>query len=188
MLSAKQKRFCEEYLIDLNCTQAAIRAGYSPKTAYAIGEENLKKPDVWKTVRQMMDERSARTEITADQVLRELWSIANDDIKNYLTFKPIVVATTQDADGKLVEHHAIDVAIKDSTKINTRNIAEVSVGKDGQFKFKLYCRDTALVNVGKHLGMFKDKLEITTHEEVDVSKLTPEEQLEYLKLCKKARA
>ena len=45
-MTAKQKRFCDEYLIDLNATQAAIRAGYSPKTAYSIGDENLKKPEL----------------------------------------------------------------------------------------------------------------------------------------------
>ncbi len=45
-LTEKQKRFCEEYLVDLNATQAAIRAGYSKKSAYSIGEENLKKPKI----------------------------------------------------------------------------------------------------------------------------------------------
>ena len=47
-LTEKQKRFCDEYLIDLNATQAAIRAGYSPDTAYSIGQENLKKPEIKK--------------------------------------------------------------------------------------------------------------------------------------------
>lgn len=68
-LTAKQARFVEEYLIDLNATQAAIRAGYSAKTARQIGDENLSKPDIAAAVQAAMDERSARTEITADYVL-----------------------------------------------------------------------------------------------------------------------
>lgn len=75
-LTEKQKRFCEEYLVDLNATQAALRAGYSEKTAYSIGDENLKKPEIQKYLRELMQERSQRTEVTADTVIRELKQIA----------------------------------------------------------------------------------------------------------------
>jgi phage terminase small subunit len=67
-LTAKQQRFVEEYLIDLNATQAAIRAGYSEKTAYSIGNENLSKPEIAKAIETAQQERSQRTEITADRV------------------------------------------------------------------------------------------------------------------------
>ena len=68
-LTDKQKQFCKEYLIDLNATQAAVRAGYSHKTAYSIGQENLTKPEIANYVQSLMDKRSKKTEITADYVL-----------------------------------------------------------------------------------------------------------------------
>ena len=71
-LTAKQARFVEEYLVDLNATQAAIRAGYSPKTAQVIGAENLIKPMVAEAVRAAQAARSARTELTQDYVVRGL--------------------------------------------------------------------------------------------------------------------
>lgn len=71
-LNSKQQRFVEEYLIDLNATQAAIRSGYSPKTARAIGCENLAKPDIADAIAAAQEARSKRTLITADQVLRDL--------------------------------------------------------------------------------------------------------------------
>lgn len=152
-LTAKQERFCEEYLIDLNATQAAIRAGYSPKTANEQGSQTLAILSIQERIATLMSERSNRTQITADKVLTELWSIANEDIKNFLKFG-------YDQDTK-----SIRVEVKDSDTVDTKNVAEVSLGKDGQFKFKLYCRDAALVNVGRHLGMFNDKLDLTTKGE-----------------------
>ena len=68
-LTAKQEQFCKEYVIDLNGTQAAIRAGYSEKTANRIASENLSKPDITTRIQELMDERSKRVEITADYVL-----------------------------------------------------------------------------------------------------------------------
>jgi phage terminase small subunit len=68
-LTAKQAAFVREYLLDLNATQAAIRAGYSPRTAYSIGQENLKKPEIARAIETAMEERSKRTEITQDYVL-----------------------------------------------------------------------------------------------------------------------
>lgn len=78
-LTEKQKRFCEEYLVDLNATQAALRAGYSQKTAYSIGDENLKKPEIREYLQELIDQRSERTGITADTVLKELERIALSD-------------------------------------------------------------------------------------------------------------
>lgn len=158
-LTAKQQRFIDEYLIDLNATQAAIRAGYSEKTAYAIGEQNLRKLET--EIKNAMDERTKRTEITADKVLKELWHIATDDIRNYLSFKTDKAFVGYDSEGKPVSDYKTIVELQDSNNIDTRSISEISVGKDGQFRFKMYCKDNALVQVGKHLGMFKDKLEIS---------------------------
>lgn len=71
-LTGKQQRFVEEYLVDLNATQAAIRAGYSEKTAYSIGDENLKKPEIAKSIQEAMNKRAKRTEVNADYVLRTI--------------------------------------------------------------------------------------------------------------------
>lgn len=68
-LTAKQQRFVAEYLIDLNATQAAIRAGYSEKTAYSIGDENLKKPEIAKAIQEAIQNRSERTQVDQDYVL-----------------------------------------------------------------------------------------------------------------------
>ena len=68
-LTAKQQRFVDEYLKDLNATQAAIRAGYSKKTAASIGQENLRRPEIEKALRSVAQERSQRTAITQDYVL-----------------------------------------------------------------------------------------------------------------------
>ena len=83
-LTPKQSRFVDEYLIDLNATQAAIRAGYSVKTARQIGEENLSKHDIQKALSARMSAREQRTEITQDMVLRRYWDIATAD-QNELT-------------------------------------------------------------------------------------------------------
>lgn len=68
-LTSKQELFVKEYLIDLNATQAAIRAGYSEKTATVIGAENLTKPNIAHAIQEHMDKRSKKTEITAEYVL-----------------------------------------------------------------------------------------------------------------------
>ncbi len=68
-LNAKQVRFCEEYLIDLNATQAAVRAGYSEKTSKQIGSENLSKPDIAEYIAELKQDRSKKTEIDAAWVL-----------------------------------------------------------------------------------------------------------------------
>ena len=75
-LTEKQKRFVEEYLIDLNATQAAIRAGYSPKTANEQGTQNLAKLSIQDAVAKAMAERSRRTGINQDRVLQELAKLA----------------------------------------------------------------------------------------------------------------
>lgn len=77
-LTPKQQRFVEEYLIDLNATQAAIRAGYSEKTAYSVGHENLKKPEIQKAIEEAKNQVSKRTELTVDMVVQGLLKEAQD--------------------------------------------------------------------------------------------------------------
>lgn len=92
-LTAKQQRFVEEYLVDLCATQAAIRAGYSKKTASVIGVENLGKPNISEAIQAAMDKRSERTRIDADWVMERLRAVADANISEILTddmtLKPI---------------------------------------------------------------------------------------------------
>lgn len=74
-LTAKQQRFCDEYLIDLNATQAAIRAGYSAKTARVIGQENLLKPAIKEYIEKRMAEKEAALVADQDEVLKYLTSV-----------------------------------------------------------------------------------------------------------------
>ncbi len=80
-MNVKQARFVEEYLIDLNATQAAIRAGYSAKTAYAIGNKLLKETEIKESIDAAMSARSERTGITADKVLADIELIKADAMK-----------------------------------------------------------------------------------------------------------
>lgn len=134
-LTDKQKRFIEEYLIDLNATQAAIRAGYSEKTAYSIGEENLKKPEIKRAIEDAQLKRSSRIQITQDDVIRML--IENIE-KSSGTKQVVITQTRKSEDGEFVGD---DVA---------------------RFVYEPSSVNKALELLGKHLGMFKDKLDVTT--------------------------
>ena len=81
-MTGKQKLFVQEYLIDLNATQAALRAGYSAKTAAAIGLENLEKPIIKQAVSLLMSMRSQRLKITADEVLYDIEKIKQDAMRS----------------------------------------------------------------------------------------------------------
>lgn len=166
-LTAKQTRFVEEYLIDLNATQAAIRAGYSAETARAIGCENLTKPNIAQAIADAQMERSRRTEITQDRVLAELAKIGFADMRKLLKwtgnnpqFDPDDAETT----GEVSISVANFVQLFDSDELDDNivgAIAEISQTKDGALKVKLHDKQAALVNIGKHLGMFKERVEHT---------------------------
>lgn len=132
-LTAKQERFCTEYIIDLNATQAAIRAGYSVKTANRIASENLSKPDIQRKIQELQQERAERTEITQDRVLKELAGIG---------FAPITKGKIKAAD-----------------------------------------KTKALELLGRHLGMFTDKLQI----EGDIKTINPYANLTEADLLKLAK-
>ncbi len=77
-MTPKQQRFVDEYLVSLNASDAAIRAGYSAKTAYSIGQENLSKPEIAKAIRAAMAKRMERTEVTQDYVLNSIVAIMEE--------------------------------------------------------------------------------------------------------------
>jgi phage terminase small subunit len=174
-LSPKQERFVAEYLLDLNATQAAIRAGYSRDTARSIGSENLTKPDIAAAVEKAMAERSIRTEITADKVLRELARIGFSDIRRAVKWHSQVNVATVDADadmealageGALRFAVANQVELVSSGEIDDETaaaVAEISQSSTGALRIKMYDKRAALVDIGKHLGMFKERVELSGH-------------------------
>lgn len=81
-MTKKQKLFCDEYLIDLNATQAAIRAGYSEKTAYSIGNENLTKPEIKKYIDDRMAEKEAALIANQDEVLKYLTAVLRGETQS----------------------------------------------------------------------------------------------------------
>lgn len=166
-LTPKQRRFVDEYLIDLNATQAAMRAKYSVKTAASIGEENLRKPEIAEAVLQRMKEREKRTEITQDKVLTELAKIGFSDIRKVVRWGETMVRMVDSEEGEgddLVPYHGL--ALIDSTEVDDDTaaaIAEVSQGRDG-LKVKFHDKKGALVEIARHLGMFTPK----GHAELDL--------------------
>jgi phage terminase small subunit len=161
-LTAKQQTFVEEYLVDLNATQAAIRAGYSAKTAEQQGPRLLGNVEVQAAVQAAMAARSERTEITQDMVLRELAKIGFADIRRAVIWRANVTGMVQEDDG--TERLAVtnEVQLVDSDKLDDQTagaVAEVSQTAQGGLKIKLHDKQAALVNIGRHLGMFKDKVE-----------------------------
>lgn len=102
-MTPKQKRFCDEYLTDLNATQAAIRAGYSKKTARKIGQENLTKPDVVEYIQKRMNEKDKELIADQDEVLRYLTAVMRREMKEYVvvTISEEKSTYVPDADGKM---------------------------------------------------------------------------------------
>ncbi len=81
-LTPKQERFCREYMIDLNATQAAIRAGYSEKTASEQGYENLRKPQIANKIAELQEEKAEKLNISFEDCLRRAWEIATSEEKD----------------------------------------------------------------------------------------------------------
>ena len=131
-LTPKQQRFVEEYLIDLNATQAAIRAGYSAKTAAVIGAENLIKPYIQKAIQEAQNKLTERTEITQDYVLTNIKKVIERCMQQE-------AVQARDGSPLLVEGPEGDLACL--------------------FEFKETGALKGLELLGKHLGMFKDKIE-----------------------------
>lgn len=148
-LTDKQQRFVEEYLIDLNATQAAVRAGYkagSAQRASEIGSELLHKTPVAEAIRKEMAERSRRTGVNADRVVQELAKIAFVNAIEVIDPKTATVKKNASPD---------DTAAIQSVKVKT-------FGEDGlEREIKMADKIKALELLGKHLGMFKDRVEVS---------------------------
>ena len=147
-LSDKQKKFCEEYIIDFNQTQSAIKAGYSAKTAYSIGNENLKKPDIQAYIKELLSKREERTQITADMVVKEWAKIAFFDIRKIFH-----------KEGGLINPHDLDD--ETATVISSIKARDIKVGDDIETikEYRLNDKMKALDMLAKHLGMFEKEKE-----------------------------
>lgn len=158
-LTQKQKLFIDEYLIDLNATQAAIRAGYSPNNADKIGSELLGKTRVSDAIKTAMAERSKRTGINQDRILMELAKIALVNPENVVNFDEAKIR--EDA---LPE----DLAAVASVKVKRFPTKD---GEGIEREIKFYDKTKALDLAGRHLGMFKDKLELSGGLDTEKTKL-----------------
>lgn len=141
-LNPRQQRFVDEYLIDLNATQAAIRAGYSPRTATAIASENLAKPSISDAIACAMAERSKRTGITQDRVLQELAKVAFIKLTDIVDDTGKIKANATDEDKACIE----------SIKYKK---TDTDTGFSEEREVKASPKLKALELIGRHLGMFE---------------------------------
>lgn len=147
-MTEKQKRFVDEYLIDLNATQAAIRAGYSPNTAEQAASRMLSFVKVQDAIEKALAERSRRTGISQDRVIQELAKIAFVNIRDVVNDDAEILINADEA----------DLAAVESLKVK---IIPTKSGENGiEREVKLSSKLKALELLGKHLGMWNDKLDV----------------------------
>lgn len=157
-LNAKQQRFVEEYLIDLNATQAAIRAGYK-KSEYTDTNANklLENTRISEAIDKAMAERSKRTGINQDRVIQELARIAFVNPQNVINAEDGSVK-----DGATED----DLACIQSVKVKTMSGDK---GWSEEREVKLNDKLKALELLGKHLGMFTDKVELEADMDLNIN-------------------
>lgn len=166
-LNPLQERFAQEYVIDLNATQAAIRAGYSEKTAGVQACKLLKNVNIQDLIQKAMDKRGQRTEITQDRVLKEIGIIAFAKMGDVATWNPS------------------GVTFKDSSELTADALASIQFVKEttnefgGSLEIKQYDKLRALELLGKHLKLFTEKVEhsgkVTLEDLIAGSKQNPED-------------
>lgn len=162
-LNDKQQRFVDEYLIDLNATQAAIRAGYSVKTAEVIGFENLRKPKIAGAIAEQMAERSKRTGVNQDRIVLELAKIAFVNASDVINSDDATIKAGATAD---------DTAAIQSVKVK---VIPTKEGEGVEREIRLNDKLKALELLGKHLGMWNDKPDVKVNIPIVIS---GEDQLE----------
>lgn len=166
-LTAKQERFVQEYLIDLNATKAAIRAGYSAKTAEQQGHQLLKKTSVAAAVSSSQKKTAARFEITKERIVEELAKIGFADIRKVVNWRANVTAMVEDPDTgdqrMAVTNEVSLIGSEDIDDATAGAIAEISQTDRGGLKVKLHDKKGALVDLAKMLGYMVEKTE-TTHQ------------------------
>ena len=155
-MTEKQQRFVDEYLIDLNATQAAIRAGYSVKTANEQGAQNLAKVSIQQAIAEQMADRSRRTGVNRDRIVLELARIAFAKITDIVDSEGKIKSTATDDDLACIE----SVKYKGSESETSSSVER---------EVKLSSKLKALELLGKHLGMWNDKLDVNVSIPVVIS-------------------
>ena len=154
-LNEKQIRFCREFVIDSNKTQAAIRAGYSEKTASALGERLFRKVEVQNLINELKKDIEKATSISAQKVINELGYIAFANILDYMTV----------TDGEKKGENIITLTDwKELTREQGAAIESIQKTRDG-YKIKLYNKPHALELLGNHFALFSnDKSQLSDQE------------------------
>ena len=147
-LTDKQKRFAEEYLIDLNATQAAIRAGYSEKTANEIGSQNLAKLDISEYINQKLEEISDKTIADVEEVMRYLTSVMRREHKESVVVTVKTHKSWYDKQGK-------------------RKIEDTEEAQIVEIPAKLSDSNKAAELLGKRYGLFTEKLKVDANIQSD---------------------
>lgn len=144
-LTAKQQRFCDEYLIDLNATQAAIRAGYSEKTAAVIATENLRKPNIKEYIENRLAEKEKELIADQDEVMRYLTSVMRREMKES------VVVTLQNKTEKWVKDEETGKLKKQTVTEESPAVVEIPA--------RLSDSNKAAELLGKRYGLYTEKVE-----------------------------
>lgn len=154
-LTAKQIRFIDEYLVDSNATQAAIRAGYSEKTAYQIGAENLRKPQIKAEIERRQKDLQRRTEVSQERVVKELARVA---FANATDYAHVETRTVEKSDGAEASFQM--VVLRDTAELSADQCAAIAGIKQGAngIEVKLCDKMKALELLGRHIGIFQDKI------------------------------
>lgn len=172
-LTEMQRKFCDEYLIDLNAKQAAIRAGYSERTAQEQASRLLSNVKVQDYLKKRKEDRIERTEITQDFVLRELYEIAcvkATDYARVIERQAMIEINGEsvpltDADGKPIMYRTVEpVLTEELTEAQKKALSVIKKGRDG-FEIKPYSKVEALKLLGAHLGMWNKKGELDEQEQ-----------------------
>lgn len=157
-MNARQRRFVEEYLVDLNATDAAKRAGYSPRTAYSIGQENLKKPEVLAAIETAKDERAKRVQVRADEVLRELVAIVKTNPSHFTTDDDGRLAL---ADPKDTESWRAVASVKQKTRIIPQKDDEDIIERE--VELKLWDKNSAIDKAMRHLNILATDVNVNVN-------------------------
>ena len=155
-LTEKQQRFVDEYLIDLNATQAAIRAGYSAKTADVQGSRMLGNVKVQQAIAEAMAKRSKRTGVNQDRVVLELAKLAFVKMTDLVDGNGKIKDTATDDDLSCIE----SIKYKHS---------DTDTGYSVEREVKISSKLKALELLGKHLGMWNDKLDVNIASPIVIS-------------------
>lgn len=154
LVTEKQKRFCDEYLTDLNATQAAVRAGYSKKTAYSIGEENLRKPEIKEYIEKRMAEKESQLIANQDEVMRYLTAVMRRE-----KMESVVVTLNTEKTSYVPDKNG--TMRKQTVKQEIPQIIEIPA--------QLRDANKAAELLGKAYGIYTDKVDVDADMDLNIT-------------------